>query len=878
MTAVLNTFNKKFAAVLATMLMVLAAMSINPTAAFAVANDVSGTVTATTGGGNLSGVTVEASSAALSLTVTASTVTNGTYTLPALAASNDWIIKFSKTGYVTEWYNNKSSAGAADAVDNTGGAVTGVSASLATALGTVQGRVRSIGSSNTPVNLEGATVEAYKSGTLQGSTGTTDADGNYTISNLAAGTYTLKFIADGTISAYLGGSSTIGSATTFTLAAGQTVTGKNIDLVQKGHISGHVGTQTGVTVTAHKSDGSIAATDTTAAGGGYDILNLEPGNYYLEFSASGYQTKWYNEKASFTSAKAATGSRITVASGSETVASTVTALQATADLTSTVAAPSPAVPTISGSAVEGSTLTANPGTWANGVEVNYQWQTNASGSYAAIPGAINQTYVVTANDVAWNLRVVLTGSKASWIATSATSAATVIVTHAFSTSPLPTITGTATVGQTLTANTGDWTPTPDAFAYQWYRNTTAISGATSSTYVLTTSEVGYTITVKVTADKTDYPLTARTSTSTAIVGNLITVSPYPTISGTFAVGKTITAVPGAWTPSTVSFAYQWNRNGTAITGATSSSYTLVAADYSNYISLTVTASATNYTPVSRTTVNSYLVLNQLTSAPVPTITGNSSVGSVLTVDPGTWGPAPVTLSYQWYRNNVAISGAYGTTYTLVAADDLTNITVGVTGSKSGYGDEIRVSSALNIGAQFTNHNAPTISGNAWVGQTLTATIGLWDTGATLTHQWFRNGVAISGATGHSYKLVAADLGTVITVATTGTKTGFITKTATSAATKTIAAGRPFVKGATPTITGTLKVGKILTANRGVWNPIPTKVTYQWFRNNVAITGATAKTYKLVAADKGGVISVKVTGTKSGYAPLTKTSRVTLVIK
>ena len=64
---------------------------------------------------------------------------------------------------------------------------------------------------------------------------------------------------------------------------------------------------------------------------------------------------------------------------------------------------------------------------------------------------------------------------------------------------LPAITGTATVGQTLTASTGTWSNSPTSYTYQWKADGTAISGAAASTYVLTSGESGKTITVTVTA-------------------------------------------------------------------------------------------------------------------------------------------------------------------------------------------------------------------------------------------------------------------------------------------------------------------------------------------------------------------------------------------
>ena len=81
----------------------------------------------------------------------------------------------------------------------------------------------------------------------------------------------------------------------------------------------------------------------------------------------------------------------------------------------------------------------------------------------------------------------------------------------------------------------------------------------------------------------------------------------------------------------------------------------------------------------------------------------------------------------------------------------------------------------------------------------------------------------------------------------------------------------------PTITGTAKVGSTLTAVPGTWGPAPVTLTYQWKANGVAIVGATASTYKPVAADAGKTLTVTVTGTKTGYTTASKTSAATTAV-
>ncbi|MBT2594666.1 S8 family serine peptidase [Arthrobacter sp. ISL-72] len=83
--------------------------------------------------------------------------------------------------------------------------------------------------------------------------------------------------------------------------------------------------------------------------------------------------------------------------------------------------------------------------------------------------------------------------------------------------------------------------------------------------------------------------------------------------------------------------------------------------------------------------------------------------------------------------------------------------------------------------------------------------------------------------------------------------------------------------AVPSISGAPAVGSTLTALPGTWTPAPDSFAYQWYRSGTAITGATATNYKLVDADLEAAITVKVTGTKSGYGTATAESAAVSVV-
>jgi BNR/Asp-box repeat. len=79
------------------------------------------------------------------------------------------------------------------------------------------------------------------------------------------------------------------------------------------------------------------------------------------------------------------------------------------------------------------------------------------------------------------------------------------------------------------------------------------------------------------------------------------------------------------------------------------------------------------------------------------------------------------------------------------------------------------------------------------------------------------------------------------------------------------------KKKSPTVSGTRKVGKTVTAKHGTWSPTVSVVNYQWLRNGKAIASATTATYKLKKADKGKKVSVKVTVASPGYQNAVATS-------
>jgi len=259
----------------------------------------------------------------------------------------------------------------------------------------------------------------------------------------------------------------------------------------------------------------------------------------------------------------------------------------------------------------------------------------------------------------------------------------------------PTISGTAQVGQVLTADPGTWVPMPTTFGYQWLRNGAAIAGATAPTYTAVAADAGASVSVRVSGTPAGGTAASATSAAVTVAAAPVTVVPgTPTISGTPRVGSVLTANTGTWSPSGLSFTYQWVRNGAVIAGATARTYTAVAADAGATVSVRVTGTPAGGAGVSATSAG--VVIAVTITAGTPRITGTLRVGATLTASPGTWSPAGVTLSYQWLRNGAPIAGATGTTYRLVSADWLRSISVRVTGTLPGATAVTRTSSSVLI--------------------------------------------------------------------------------------------------------------------------------------------------------------------------------------
>ena len=405
---------------------------------------------------------------------------------------------------------------------------------------------------------------------------------------------------------------------------------------------------------------------------------------------------------------------------------------------------------------------------------------------------------------------------------------------------VPTIDGTAQVGQTLTAETSGIADedglTNVVFSYQWMADDTNIQDATGSTYTLTEGDEGKAITVTVSfTDAEGNPETLTSDPTREVAAKPNTqATGQPTISGTVRVGETLTAdVTGIADEDgldNVTFSYQWMADDANKQDATGSSYTLVSDDESRTITVTVSFTDAEGNPETLTSDPTGEVAaapaQNIQATGVPTITGTLQVGETLTADTtgiaDADGLTTVSYSYQWMADDTNIQGATGATYTLAEDDEGKAITVRVYFTDDAGNVESRPSAPTDAVAAPPAQNssatgAPSISGTAQVGQTLTAdTSGIADedglTNAVFSYQWVADDEDIAGATGSSYTLTEGDEGKAITVTVSFTDAEGNPETMTSDPTGEVAAKPNTQATGAPAISGMARVGATLTAD------------------------------------------------------------------
>lgn len=163
---------------------------------------------------------------------------------------------------------------------------------------------------------------------------------------------------------------------------------------------------------------------------------------------------------------------------------------------------------------------------------------------------------------------------------------------------LPSITGTARVGEVLAGDDGEWGGTPEpVLTRQWRADGEPIEDATDTTYEPVEDDIGKVITLSVTATNSsgsDTAVSAPTAAVTAALAAPVNTSP-PVITGDLTVGAELSRSTGSWTGNPLpTYSQVWQRSTdgedgwAAIAGATGATYTLVEDDEGQYVRCIVT--------------------------------------------------------------------------------------------------------------------------------------------------------------------------------------------------------------------------------------------------------------------------------------------------
>ena len=456
------------------------------------------------------------------------------------------------------------------------------------------------------------------------------------------------------------------------------------------------------------------------------------------------------------------------------------------------------LPSITGEATVGTSLTVNTGGWSSTqVTFNIQWfscSTNLSTSCVAQSGRTTGTYLITTSDLTRYIRASVTALDATGGSTVFTTLVGPVVTPPQA-SVLPVITGVATPGSVLQATRGTWSgAAATGDQYQWLRctsvdtsNCTVISTSTSNTYTVQNSDTGFRLAVNVIVrDITNRISGSAKSLTTQPVLGSPTVSSTPTFTSNLYVGGTATLDRGTWsTAGNTTYLYQWQRCSTQaitacqnISGATTASYLVAQLDLNQYLRVAVTA----INEVGGSTIYSGFSAQVAATAPpvntsIPIVSGSAFETSVINIiSKGQWsGIEESKLLTQWQICSTAIScsdiaSATSPTYTASSADVGKTIRAKIIAPYSQKNVEAFSNQTPIIKKAYTNVFPPTLLSYADIGDKIDIFKGYWEGLATsnISYVWQRCKSATSctnipGATKSTYTPSSSDRGYSIRV-------------------------------------------------------------------------------------------------------------------
>lgn len=364
--------------------------------------------------------------------------------------------------------------------------------------------------------------------------------------------------------------------------------------------------------------------------------------------------------------------------------------------------------------VIGTQLTLTQGNWndANPIQsINDTWEDcdpgNSTDCTPVQGGATGTTYTVQGSDAGDVIEVSETATASDGTSSPASSTATNEIVPVLTQSPSIGQTSGVVVGTTVTVSAGSWNPPDATITDSWVDCAPPNSGdcspvqggATGSSYQVQNSDIGSAIEVEETATANGATSTHLSSDATNEIPPASSTPPSITASSPAYVGTTVTGTPGTWSPAGATTPTdQWvdcepsaPTNVADCTPALNTPpgdgpYVIQPSDDGSVIELEEYASyqgATSQPVLSNATSE---VPQPPANTTVPTVTGGTQVGDVLSALLGLWTDPDNanSYSYQWLDCNglgcSGISGADGPTYTLTDTDVADTVEVQVTAS------------------------------------------------------------------------------------------------------------------------------------------------------------------------------------------------------